>query len=106
MRSPSPFGDALLGLASNSPRLGRCSRSEWRLVGVTAGLIGLGFWPTFGIAISWEILEHILKNLVPSLFAYPTQDTLANSIGDVLSALFGWAFATAARQQRDLRRFS
>jgi hypothetical protein len=75
------------------------------LVGVAAGLIGLGFWPTLGIALSWEIVEHILKNLVPSVFAYPTQDTLANSIGDVLSALFGWAFATAARRQRDLRRF-
>ena len=76
------------------------------LVGVAAGLIGLGFWPTLGIAVSWELIEHVFKNLVPSAFAYPTQDTLANSIGDVLSVLFGWAFATAARQQRDLRRFS
>ncbi len=75
------------------------------LVGVAAGLIGLGFWPTFGIAVAWEIVEHVFKNLVPSVFAYPTQDTLANSVGDVLSALFGWALATAARRQRELRRF-
>ena len=74
------------------------------LIGVAAALIGLGFWPTLGIAVVWEIVEHIGKNLVPGAFVYPTQDTLANSIGDVLSALFGWAFATAARQQRDLRR--
>jgi len=74
------------------------------LVGVAGGLIGLGFWPTLGIAVCWEIVEHIFKNLVPSVFAYPTQDTLANSVGDVLSALYGWAFATAVRQHRDLRR--
>jgi hypothetical protein len=76
------------------------------LVGVVAGLIGLGFWPTFGITVAWEIVEHVFKNIVPSVFAYPTQDTLANSIGDILSALFGWAFTTALRRQRDLRRFS
>ena len=75
------------------------------LIGVAAALIGLGFWPTLGIAISWEIVEHIGKNLVPSAFAYPTQDTLANSLGDVLSTLFGWALATAARQHQALRRF-
>ena len=75
------------------------------LVGVAAGLIGLSFWQTLGIAVSWEIVEHILKNLAPSLFAYPSQDTLANSFGDVLSALFGWALATAVRQHRLLHHF-
>ena len=34
------------------------------LVGVVAGLIGLGFWPTFGITVAWEIVEHIFKNIV------------------------------------------
>ena len=75
------------------------------LVGVAAGMAGLGFWPTFGIAVSWEIVEHFLKNLVPAIFVYPSQDTLANSAGDVLSVLFGWAMATALRQHRALHRF-
>lgn len=70
------------------------------LVGVAAGLIGLGFWPTLGIAVGWEIVEHILKNLVPAVFAYPTQDTLVNSIGDVLSAMVGWSLASVVRQYR------
>jgi hypothetical protein len=75
------------------------------LVGVAAGLIGLGFWQTLGIAVAWELAEHVLKNLIPALFAYPTQDTLMNSLGDVLSTLIGWAMATAARQQRQLTHF-
>ncbi len=72
------------------------------LVGVAAGLVGLGFWQTFAVAVGWEIVEHILKNLVPSVFAYPTQDTLVNSIGDVLSAMVGWSMAAVARQRRQL----
>jgi hypothetical protein len=73
------------------------------LIGVAAGLVGLGFWQTAGIAVAWEIVEHVLKNLVPSLFAYPSQDTLVNSVGDVISTLLGWAVATAVRQRRELR---
>ncbi len=75
------------------------------LVGVAAGLIGLGFWPTLGIAVGWELVEHVLKNLIPALFVYPSQDTLANSVGDVLSVLFGWALATALRRHQALHRF-
>ena len=71
------------------------------LIGVAAGLAGFGFWTTFAIAVGWEVLEHFLKNLVPAIFAYPSQDTLVNSFGDVLSTLLGWAVATAIRQGRD-----
>ncbi len=72
------------------------------LVGVAAGLIGLGFWQTFAIAVGWEVVEHVFKNLVPALFAYPTQDTLVNSIGDILSTMVGWSLATVVRQHRHL----
>jgi hypothetical protein len=75
------------------------------LIGVAAGLVGLGFWATLAIAVGWEIIEHVAKNLVPSVFAFPSQDTLANSFGDVLSTLLGWAFGTAVRQHRALHRF-
>ena len=75
------------------------------LIGVAAGLAGFGFWQTVAIAVGWELVEHVLKNLVPAVFAYPSQDTLANSFGDVVSTLLGWAMATAIRQQRQqLRR--
>ena len=70
-------------------------------IGVAAGLAGFGFWQTLGIAVGWEILEHFLKNLVPVVFAYPSQDTLVNSFGDVISTLLGWAVATAIRQRRE-----
>jgi hypothetical protein len=69
-------------------------------IGVALGLAGLGFWQTVGIAVAWEVLEHFLKNLVPAVFAYPSQDTLVNSFGDVISTMMGWAVATAIRQRR------
>jgi hypothetical protein len=69
-------------------------------IGVAAGLAGFGFWQTVGIAVGWEILEHLLKNLVPVVFAYPSQDTLVNSFGDLVSTMLGWAVATAIRQHR------
>jgi hypothetical protein len=55
----------------------------------------LGSW-RFGlaalliIAVGWELGERIFKDLTPAIFPHPTQDTLANSVGDVLSALAGW----------------
>lgn len=68
------------------------------LVGVLAVVVlGLGFWPMLAIAVSWEVLERILKDVVPAIFPHPTQDTLANSIGDVLSALAGWSLARVVR---------
>ena len=71
------------------------------LVGVVAMLgLGLGFWATLGIAVSWELVEHGLKNLVPGLFPHPTQDTIANSLGDVLSTMIGWSLARATRRHR------
>lgn len=84
----------------NYPPVDRYSLAHG-LIGVAAGLAGFGFWPTVGIAVGWEILEHVLKNLVPALFAYPSQDTLVNSLGDVISTMLGWAVATAIRQRRE-----
>ena len=66
------------------------------VVGVVAVLVlGLGFWATLGIAVSWELVEHVLKNLIPAVFPHPTQDTIANSAGDVLSTMVGWSLARA-----------
>ncbi len=75
-------------------------------VGAMLGLLGLRLGALLAIAIGWELVEHVLKNLIPAAFPHPTQDTLANSIGDVLSAVIGWAIArgaAAARARRHLR---
>ena len=67
-------------------------------VGVIGALmLSLGFWPMLGIAIAWEIVEHLLKNMMPAFFPYPTQDTLANATGDVVSAMVGWSLGRLAR---------
>ena len=83
----------------NYPPVDRYSLAHG-FIGVALGLAGLGFWQTVGIAVAWEVLEHFLKNLVPAVFAYPSQDTLVNSFGDVISTMLGWAVATAIRQRR------
>jgi hypothetical protein len=71
-------------------------------VGVIAALVvGLGFWSTLSLAVVWEVVEHLGKNFAPGLFPYPTQDTLVNSIGDVLSTLVGWSIAKLASHRRE-----
>jgi hypothetical protein len=72
------------------------------LIGIAAAMMGLSFWATLAIAVGWEIVEHFLKNVVPSLFSYASQDTLINSVGDVLSTLVGWALTTVVRQRQQL----
>jgi len=72
-------------------------------VGAILGLLGLRLGGLLAIAIGWEVAEHVLKNLIPAAFPHPTQDTLANSIGDVLSALLGWAVARGASAHRHSR---
>jgi hypothetical protein len=84
----------------NYPPVDRYSLAHG-FIGVAAGMAGFGFWQTVGIAVAWEILEHFLKNVVPAVFAYPSQDTLVNSFGDVISTLLGWAVGMAIRQRRE-----
>ncbi len=74
------------------------------LVGVVAALgLRLGLWATLAIAVGWEVAEHILKNLAPQAFPHPTQDTLMNSVGDIISTLVGWAASRAVRDRRTAR---
>ena len=67
------------------------------LVGVIAVVLGLGFWSTLAIAVSWEFAEHMLKNAIPAMFPHATQDTMVNAAGDVISTLVGWFIAKSAR---------
>jgi hypothetical protein len=67
------------------------------LIGVVTASFGLGFFGTLALAVGWEVIEHVAKNVRPAAFPHPTQDTLANSIGDVLSTMVGWAVTTLAR---------
>ena len=67
------------------------------LVGVVMVALGFGLLPTLVLAIGWEVAEHVLKNLIPQVFPHPSQDTLANSFGDVLSTAIGWGLAIAVR---------
>jgi len=72
------------------------------LIGVAAAMMGLSFWATMAIAVGWEIAEHVLKDFIPALFSYPSQDTMINSVGDVLSTLIGWSLTMVVRQRQQL----
>jgi hypothetical protein len=63
------------------------------LVGVVLAALGFRLIPMLLVAVGWEVVEHVLKNVIPSAFPHPSQDTLANSAGDVLSTVIGWAAA-------------
>jgi len=75
------------------------------LVGVVTAIYGLGLGVATAIAVGWEVIEHLAKNLAPTAFPHPTQDTLANSVGDVLSTACGWAIAVFVKtRSRDRHR--
>jgi len=73
------------------------------LVGAVIALFGLGFGAAIAIAVGWELAEHVLKNIAPAAFPHPTQDTLANSAGDVLSTAIGWVVTAAMRSRQPPR---
>jgi hypothetical protein len=62
--------------------------------------VGLGFrlfriqlWLTMLVAVTWEVAEHVLKIHYPQMFVFPSQDSLANAVGDIVCALVGWLLA-------------
>jgi hypothetical protein len=62
-------------------------------VGMGFRLFRVRWWLTLLVAVAWEFAEHALKARHPKMFVYPSQDTLINSIGDVLCAMAGWLVA-------------
>jgi hypothetical protein len=73
------------------------------LVGLVMFRLGAGLLPTLLLAVGWEVAEHVLKNLIPAVFPHPSQDSLANSAGDVLATVLAWTVATAIARRRAQR---
>ena len=59
-------------------------------VGALLAALGARLGILLFITVGWELAERVLKDFVPAIFPHPTQDTLANSAGDILSALAAW----------------
>src|SRR5207253_1929810 len=70
-------------------------------VGAILAALGAGLGTILFITIGWELAERALKDLIPAFFPHPTQDTLANSAGDVLSALAAWYLYRRAAAAHD-----
>lgn len=62
-------------------------------VGVALGLFRMGALAALAVAVGWELAEHLLKDCVPKLFVFPSQDSLANAAGDVMATMIAWAAA-------------
>ena len=60
-------------------------------VGVWLGLFRAPWWVALATAIGWELIERPIKNNWPTEWGYyPTQDTITNSIVDVVAMMTGW----------------
>jgi hypothetical protein len=70
---------------------------RWTLVHLGAGwgfgLVRMPWWAALGAAIGWELVENPLKRHVFRFMVGSTQDTLANSIMDVVVLMAGWGAA-------------
>ena len=73
-------------------------------VGAILGLLGLRLGALLAIADRLGAGGTRPQERDSRGFPHPTQDTLANSIGDVLSALLGWAIARGASAARHSSR--
>jgi hypothetical protein len=74
------------------------------VVGAGFRLFRVPLWLTLVAAIAWEVVEHVLKIHHPEMFVFPSQDSPANSIGDVLCAALGWGLAGWISRASDRRR--
>ena len=72
-------------------------------VGLLLSMLGFGIGEMLLITFGWELAERAFKDLLPAIFPHPTQDTLATSLGDILSALGAWyVYRRAAGRSRSL----
>lgn len=67
-------------------------------VGIVMGLFRLSLPITLIVAVAWEVAEHLLKIHHPQMFVFPSQDSLANAVTDVVFAAIGWALAGPIRR--------
>jgi len=59
-------------------------------IGSWFGLLRAPWWLALGTAITWELIERPLKTYVFAPMVGATQDTLANSVFDVVAWMLGY----------------
>jgi len=69
-------------------------------IGVFYGLLRVPWYLTLGAAVTWEIVERQLKTHNPEVFAWPQQESFANSLMDVTVTMAGWSAVELTRQWR------
>jgi len=78
---PRPFGGP-----ANQPWFDRYTSAHAGL-GVAFAYYGLPLWALVVSAVSWEMVENVLKDKMPGLFPYSSHDSLGNSIVDTSAAI-------------------
>ena len=60
--------------------------------GAVLGRLGAPWWVALGVSVVWELAEPTLKRTRPyrDWFPVPSQDSLANTVGDTAGLMSGW----------------
>ena len=76
----------MFGGPANQPWVDRYTSAHAGL-GVAFAYYGLPLWSLVAAAVSWELVENVLKDKMPGLFPYSSHDSLGNSIVDTSAAI-------------------
>lgn len=63
--------------------------------GVGANVLGLSLEQTLALAIGFEVVEYLVKDVHPEIFPHPSQDSPINAAVDVGAAVGGHALFDA-----------
>jgi hypothetical protein len=70
-------------------------------VGVWVGSRGFGLIPALLAHTIFEIAENTIKRAHPDPFPWPSPDSPANSVGDTIAFMSGWALSLNDRLKAD-----
>lgn len=60
--------------------------------GLACGLTALPFWPVFGLAVGYEVVEHFVERLPAGqrFFKSSEPESFPNAVVDVVTFALGW----------------
>ncbi len=75
------------------------------LSGVAMRLVGVSFWWAAAIAVTWELVEPMLKEKYPSMFPQAAKDSMKNKVVDATSMMAGWYGTGLVMEARERKSY-
>jgi hypothetical protein len=72
------------------------------MLGFLAGLRGVPWYATLGVAIAWELVENPLKRALPQVFPVAIPDTIENASLDLVATMAGYGVAKLLPPEKKL----